>query len=114
MSDDNRIASSMTTPQGPGSPYVCLFDEQQPDGVDLPEAWHAVYGHWYLPDKGDRAYTVVNFVTSRDGRISFREPGKSSGGPISRHYRHDLWMMGLLRARADAVLVGSSALKAAP
>lgn len=101
-------------PQGPGSPYISFFDEQEPIGTDLPESWRPIYGSWYMPDKGDVPYTFVNFVTSRDGRISFNEPGKSSGGPISRHYRHDLWMMGLLRARADAIIIGSSAIHTAP
>lgn len=106
--------NSMQAPQGPGSPYLCFFDEQEPSGIDLPDSWHSVYGHWYMPEKTGIPYTYVNFVTSRDGRISFREPGKSSGGPISRYYRHDLWMMGLLRARADAILIGASALHTAP
>ena len=108
MTDD-----TVRGPQGPGSNYVCLFDEQEPAGLDLPAAWHQVYGHWYLRDVTGIPYTYVNFVTSRDGRTSFNEPGKSSGGPVSRYYRHDLWMMGLLRARADAVLIGASALRAA-
>lgn len=108
------VNNSMHAPQGPGSPYICFFDEQESSGIDLPDSWHTVYGHWFMPEKADIPYTYVNFVTSRDGRISFREPGKSSGGPISRHYRHDLWMMGLLRARADAIVIGASALHTAP
>ena len=104
---------SGSAPRGPGSPYYCLLDEQEPAGIDLPAAWHALYGHWYLRTIAGAPYTYVNFVTSRDGRVSFNEPGKSSGGPVSRSYRHDLWMMGLLRARADAVLVGGSMMSGA-
>jgi len=53
-------------------------------------------------------------VTSRDGRVSFNQPGKQGGGLISQQNRHDKWLMGLLRARADAIIVGSTALDHAP
>lgn len=92
---------------GPGSPFVCLFDEDTTAGPDLPEDFRAVYGRWPLPERSDRSYSYANFVTSRDGRVSFNEPGKSGGGPISGNSAHDRWLMGLLRARADAVLVSA-------
>src|SRR3954451_4747163 len=33
------------------------------------------------------------------------------GGDISRFNRHDQWLMGLLRARADAILVGDNTVR---
>ncbi len=103
----------MLAPHGPGSPFECLFNDAD-EGLPLPAELQAVYGRWPLPRGKTRPYTYVNFVTSRDGRVSFNEPGKSSGGPISGDNRHDRWLMGLLRTRADAVLIGASALAYAP
>lgn len=99
---------------GPGAPFETLFDEQPAIGQPLDAAFGSIYGRWALPEVGERPYTYINFVTSRDGRVSFNEPGKSSGGPISGNSRHDRWLMALLRARADAVLIGASALAYAP
>ena len=98
--------------QGPGSPFVTLFDEDTTEGMVLPPELEAIYGRWPVPT--DRLYVYTNFVTSRDGRVSFAEPGKNSGGPVSGFNSHDRWGMALLRARADAVLVGASALADAP
>ncbi len=104
----------MEQPRGPGSPFVQLVDEDDADGADLPAEFRALYGRWPLPSVRQRPYTFTNFVVSRDGRVSFNEPGKSSGGPISGYSRHDRWLMALLRARADAVLLGGSSFSAAP
>ena len=91
-----------------------LFDEEGDEGLVLPPEIQAIYGRWPLPRDHELPYTYVNFVTSRDGRVSFNEPGRSSGGPISGNSQHDRWLMGLLRARADAVLIGANALEYAP
>src|SRR5262249_4599705 len=40
--------------------------------------------------------------------------GKSGGGPISGFNTHDRMVMGLLRAAADAVVVGAGTLRAVP
>jgi riboflavin biosynthesis pyrimidine reductase len=104
----------MFTVHGPGDPFTTLFDEQKRIGSTLPEPFQHVYGPWPLPTPHhDRPLTYVNFVMSHDGRVSFNEPGHLGGGNISRRDRHDRWLMGLLRARADAVLVGGSSIMAA-
>ncbi len=103
----------MIEPGGPGAPFTVLFDEQPPVGRQLPAAFRELYGGWPLPDAADRPFTYVNFVMSHDGRVSFNSPGHLGGGDISRRDRHDRWLMGLLRARADAVLVGGSSITAA-
>ncbi|NTW00755.1 MAG: RibD family protein [Oscillochloris sp.] len=101
-------------PLGPGVPYTLLFDESTVVGPDLPVAIRSIYGSWCLPaPPSDRPYTFTNFVASHDGRISFAEPRRSGGGDVSRHSRHDAWLMALLRARADAVITGSGTLRAA-
>jgi riboflavin biosynthesis pyrimidine reductase len=99
---------------GPGAPFATLFDEDTTDGSPLPPPFEAIYGRWPLPTPTSRPYVYTNFVTGRDGRVSFAEPGKAGGGPVSGYNRHDIWGMALLRARADAVLIGASALHDAP
>lgn len=100
------------TIQGPGTAYTLLFDDDTTSGRSLPPAFQAVYGSdWRLPPADDQPYTFMNFVSSRDGRISFNEPGRNGGGDISRNLPHDRWLMALLRARADAILVGTSTLR---
>jgi riboflavin biosynthesis pyrimidine reductase len=107
----------MTVPiVGPGMPFVSLLDEDSGPGVPLPEPFQRVYGgDWLLPaPEAERPYTYVNFVTSRDGRVSFSEPGHLGGGDVSLFNAHDQWLMGLLRARCDAVLNGDNTLRLDP
>jgi 5-amino-6-(5-phosphoribosylamino)uracil reductase len=102
-------------PSGPGAPYTLLFDEDPFPGLRLPTAFRSIYGgDWRLPAAPpDRPYTFTNFVTSHDGKISFDLPGRNGGGDISRNVGHDHWLMGLLRARADAILTGGATLRVA-
>jgi riboflavin biosynthesis pyrimidine reductase len=99
---------------GPGSPYTVLFDEDTRPGRGLPPAARALYGDWRLPELDGRPYVYVNFVVSRDGRVSFNLPGALGAASVSLFNRHDQWLMGLLRARADAVLVGDNTLRLEP
>jgi riboflavin biosynthesis pyrimidine reductase len=46
--------------------------------------------------------------------VSFEIPGKSGGGEISGFNKADRFIMGLLRASADAVMVGSGTLRDTP
>lgn len=91
----------------PPAPFIPLFDDQTGPNA-LPAEWHAAYSAWPLPEPTDQPYTYVNFVMSHDGRVSFNLPGRMGGGDVSRRNPNDRWLMGLLRARADAVLVGAS------
>lgn len=107
----------MTVPVvGPGTPFVSLLDEDAGPGLRLPEVFRRIYGgDWPLPaPESERPYTYVNFVISRDGRVSFAEPGHLGGGDVSRFNAHDQWLMGLLRARCDAVLSGDNTLRLDP
>jgi len=106
----------VSAPVGPGQPFELLFDDDTQAGTSLPPAFQSVYGgDWRIPAAAaDRPYTYVNFVTSRDGRVSFNEPGHLSGADVSRFSTHDRWLMGLLRARADAILVGDNTLRLEP
>ena len=56
---------------------------------------------------GERPYVVGNFVSTLDGVISFAIPGQSGGGTISGSDDADSFVMGLLRASVDAVVVAA-------
>jgi riboflavin biosynthesis pyrimidine reductase len=55
-----------------------------------------------------------NFVSTLDGIVSLQVKGRSGGGDISGFSAQDRMVMGLLRAVADVVVVGSGALAADP
>src|SRR5689334_19970257 len=58
------------------------------------------------PPKG-RPYIIGNFVSTLDGVVSYHIPRRSGGGPISGFNEDDRFVMGLLRAHSDAVLLGA-------
>ena len=67
----------------------------------------------FPPAPEERPYFIANFVSTLDGVVSFNLPGQSAGGQISDSNEEDRFIMGLLRATADAVVVGSGTLRAA-
>jgi riboflavin biosynthesis pyrimidine reductase len=54
-----------------------------------------------------RPYVIANFVNTLDGVASFQVNGHSGGSAISGSDPADAFIMGLLRASADAVIVGA-------
>ncbi|MEM7029899.1 MAG: dihydrofolate reductase family protein [Chloroflexota bacterium] len=97
----------MTNPKGPGSNFQLLFNDDVQSESSLPAPFQEIYpGDWHMPTFDDRPYVYSNFATSRDGRISYQIPGFSGGGDITHYSAHDIWLMGLLRVRADAVMNG--------
>ncbi len=95
--------------------FTLLFDDDRRDTPSLPEPLRTVYGgDWRLPEVGERPYIYSNFAVSRDGRVSFNVPGHLGGGDVSAFSAHDRWLMALLRARADAVVVGDHTLRLEP
>jgi len=102
------------TPNAPAGWFDVLLDRDDEGGAGLPEAFRAVYGgDWRIP-AGDVPYLCVNFVTARDGRVSFSEPGHAGGGDVSGFDDRDRWLMGLVRSRVDAVMVGDGTMSAEP
>ncbi|MDW5267587.1 MULTISPECIES: dihydrofolate reductase family protein [Acidobacteriaceae] len=85
-----------------------------PSQVVLPEGLRARYdGDLSFPlAPQERPYCIANFVSTLDGVVSFNMPGQSEGAQISKSNEEDRFIMGLLRASADAVLVGSGTLQA--
>ena len=105
----------MIQPRGPHEGFTLLFDEEAHLPAHLPAPFRQIYqGDWRPLDVAGRPYTFVNFVTARDGRVSFAEPGHAGGGDISGFSAPDRWVMGLLRAGADAVMMGEGTLHAEP
>jgi riboflavin biosynthesis pyrimidine reductase len=104
-----------SAPTAPAGWFELLLERGEDTGSGLPDSFRAVYGgDWRLPPDGPLPYVCMNFCMSRDGRVSFSEPGHLGGGDVSGFDERDRWLMGLLRARADAVMVGDGTLKAEP
>ncbi len=97
-------------------PFTVLFDDRDvevADSLELPPNLQQTYGSpWRIP--ANTRYCYANFALSRDGRISYNEPNHMGGGDVSGFNRHDQWLMGLLRARADAVIMGDRTLQIEP
>jgi riboflavin biosynthesis pyrimidine reductase len=90
-----------------------LFDRHGVlDDSVLPEELRVLYsGDLQFPAHPDQTYVIGNFVSTLDGVVSFQIPGKSGGGDISGSNAADRFIMGLLRASADAVIVGAGTLR---
>ena len=84
-----------------------LLDETGPPRFDLPTEVSDVYGEFGLPSP----VVVANFVSSIDGAVAL--PGAPKSSPlISGGHRADRFMMALLRATADAVVIGAGTYRA--
>ncbi len=62
----------------------------------------------------DRALLLTNFVATMDGVVSYAIPGRSGGGPIAGASIEDRFVMGLLRATSDAIVVGAGTARSLP
>lgn len=91
-------------------PLELLFERPGLSAFDLPAALIAEYGGplgWKSP------CTFANFVASVDGVSALSSTGES-GHIISKNKEADRFVMGLLRACADAVMVGAGTFRKAP
>jgi riboflavin biosynthesis pyrimidine reductase len=88
--------------------FDVLFDHAEPSAIDDPA--YSPYGNLGFPAApADRPWIYTNFVQSLDGITTLL--GKSaSGGEISQS-REDRWLMDLLRAHADGLLMGMNTLR---
>ncbi|WP_371648835.1 RibD family protein [Streptomyces mirabilis] len=97
----------------PGSlePLELLYEESGWTRFGLPPALATAYS-------GELCFTLpcvyANFVTSIDGVVALGPEYLSSGSAISGREPADRFVMGLLRASADAVLIGAGTLRATP
>lgn len=87
--------------------FELLFDHSEPGGIDDPALQG--YGRLSFPVPPlDRPWIYSNFVQSLDGIVSLR--GKHGSGSEISQSEDDRWLMDLLRAHADAVLLGVNTL----
>jgi len=82
--------------------------------LPLPPRLSRLYGDFRLPRPRSGLYVYSNFVSTLDGVVSLQVKGHSGGGDISGFSAQDRMVMGLLRAAADAVIIGSGTLAADP
>jgi riboflavin biosynthesis pyrimidine reductase len=108
------VAGPDTAPTAPvprAEPLVRLYDEPGLHRWSLPPALAALYG-------GELGFPepclYANFVASLDGVVALGPEYPSSGSTISGREPADRFVMGLLRACADAVLIGAGTLRASP
>lgn len=98
----------------PLAPLETLYDAAAGAALPLPPELVSAYGAFQLPTHADRPHVIGNFVTTLDGVVALNTPGYMSGGAISGNNAHDRLVMGLLRAVADAVVVGAGTLRSVP
>jgi riboflavin biosynthesis pyrimidine reductase len=85
-----------------------MFEADLP-GYNLPQDLERIYGRLGFPERA----VYSNFVTSVDGVVTLGA-NPSAGSLISGRNKADRFLMGLLRACADAVLLGAGTLRATP
>ena len=93
-----------------GGPLETLFERPGLAELELPLELARAYGG---PFGIQRPSLVANFVASADGVVAFDGKGES-GHVISGDSDSDHFVMGLLRACAEVVIVGAGTLRASP
>jgi riboflavin biosynthesis pyrimidine reductase len=75
----------------------------------LPQGLRELYdGDLHFPaTPAQRPFVIANFVSTLDGVVSYKIKGHAGGATISGFDPADRFIMGLLRASADAVMVGA-------
>lgn len=108
------------------TPLETLYEQAKGGALPLPPELAGLYGPLYLPLRPAPGpagmpvlqvplpYVFGNFVTTLDGVVALGGPGADGGGLISGFNKHDRMIMGLLRAVADAVIVGAGTLRSVP
>ena len=87
-----------------------LTDRDQDDfGPALPSGLRELYdGNLGFPESpAERPFVIANFVSTLDGVVSYEIKGQSGGSTVSGSDTADGFIMGLLRASADAIIVGA-------
>ncbi|HEX2142098.1 MAG TPA: dihydrofolate reductase family protein [Candidatus Limnocylindria bacterium] len=88
-------------------------DSARVRGGSLPSALEDRYGGpLAIALRTGRPTVVANFVSTLDGVVSYNTPEAAGGGEISGFFEPDRFVMGLLRAVADVVLIGAGTLRA--
>ena len=111
MAEDSAGHPAGGTQTGLLEPLELLYEEAGQPRFGLPPVLATAYG-------GDLGFALpcvyANFVTSIDGVVALGPEYPSSGSAISGREPTDRFVMGLLRACADVVLIGAGTLRATP
>ena len=91
------------------APFEILFEADSLRDYSLPTDLKHLYGRLGFPTP----VIYSNFVSSVDGVVTLGK-APSAGSVISGKYPADRFLMGLLRACADAVVLGAGTLRATP
>ncbi len=95
-------------PETPIHPFEVLFDHAEPSPFHDPA--FAPYGNFgFPPPPPDRPWIYTNFVQSLDGITSLL--GEFASGQYISQSREDRWLMDLLRAHADGLIMGMATLQ---
>ncbi len=87
--------------------------DEDPAGSALPRELRELYDGdlHFRPSRAGRPFVIANFVSTLDGVVSYEIKGQSGGSAISGSDPADRFIMGLLRASADAIIVGAGTLR---
>lgn len=88
-----------------------LLDLTEGEALPLPRALAERYGG---PLRLPSRHVFANFVSTIDGVVSLALPGRSQASLISAGHPADRFVLALLRAAADAVIVGAGTLREEP
>src|ERR1035441_10503048 len=103
----DRFGLAMDSPRQSPT-FEVLFDHAEPS--PFADEALAPYGNFGFPaPPADRPWIYTNFVQSLDGIVSLL--GKHASGAEIAQSRADRWLMDLLRAHADAVIMGMNTLR---
>src|SRR5216684_5110897 len=92
------------------APLEALHETKRGTVLPLPPGLARLYGRLRMPTARTRPHVFSNFATTLDGVVSLNVKGHKSGGDISGFSAQDRMVMGLLRAVADAVVIGTGTL----
>ena len=86
-----------------------IDSDQQQAEPSLPAQLRKLYDGdlQFAPASAGMPYVIGNFVSTLDGVVSYKIKGHAGGSTISGSDPGDRFIMGLLRASADAVMVGA-------
>jgi riboflavin biosynthesis pyrimidine reductase len=97
------------------TPLRTLLESTGGRAAPVPPRLARLYGTFRMPaPRAGFPHVFSNFVSTLDGVVSLQVKGHSGGGDISGFSAQDRMVMGLLRAVADTVIVGSGTLAADP
>jgi len=111
---DTAHAMSSDPHQANLAPLETLFEAKHGRALRLTPTLTRLYGNFRMSRLHSRHHVFSNFVSTLDGIVSLQVRGHIGGGDISGFSIQDRMVMGLLRAVADVVIVGTGTLEADP